>query len=82
MKRVFSRIYSSEMVLNTKRRFGSATTYYVTYLHSAEGIRPLLFTSKEVDDAAKRAESNKEDVAPPNRSWLRESWYRLIRLLK
>lgn len=82
MKRVFSRIYTSEVVNNTDRRFGSASMYYVAYLHRPKGIQPVMFTDKEIDKAKSRADSNREDLPVPNRSWLRESWYRLIRLLK
>lgn len=82
MKRVFSRIYGSEIVHNTNRRFGSVSVYFVAYFHGADGVEPLLFTEKEIEGAKKRAAVNREDVGRPNRSWLLESWYRLIRLLK
>lgn len=82
MKPVFSRIYGSEIRLNTSRKFGSSTIYFVAYLHGSDGIEPILLTEKDIEIAKKRAIANKEDVPPPNRSWLRESLYRLFGKLK
>lgn len=47
-----------QKVENTKRKFGSATYYFVTY----DGDVPLLFTENEVEVAKRRAAVNPEDL--------------------
>jgi len=55
-------IFFSERVLNRSRKFGSATHYYICYLTwSGQVARPLLFTTDQLGDAAKRADANPED---------------------
>lgn len=63
-----SAIYAEDSVANTQRRFGAANFYYVAHLVYSDrepfagGPDALLFTQDAINEAAKRAKENPEDV--------------------
>jgi len=60
-------IHESDLVQNAGRRFGSATAYHpARYVRTDGTDAGLLFTTVEIDVAARRAEANPEDVPSPS----------------
>lgn len=58
-----SRIYRTDTVDNTDRRFGSAQAYVAVEVIEADGSRRIGFiTDARIDEALKRGEDNPEDV--------------------
>lgn len=60
-------------VTNSERKFGSALTYYVTYVKDHTGIHPILLTRDAYNDALQRARLNSEDIPK-----LRKSLFQMI----
>ena len=64
-----SRIYLSEKVSNSQRKFGSATDYHIVYVTDTRGNSlPALFTCDQIDDAVERARANPEDIVSQKKS--------------
>lgn len=78
MSRVRSRIYLSEVVPNTQRRFGEATIVFPAMVYRRNTVQEAQFLSSEIDRAIERAARNREDMPPPARPGLVE---RLLRRL-
>lgn len=57
------KLYASERVRNTHRKFGSAADWTAAYLIEEDGIAvPLLLSDDQIEVARQRAEANPEDV--------------------
>ena len=63
-----SKIYLTEKVDNTERKFGEALEYFPAEIVLEDGTKSwVMFTQSEIDVARKRAEKNKEDI--PSSLW-------------
>lgn len=63
MAKIESNIVMKEGVVNTKRKFGEAQTYYPVYIEGDGGDPvPALFTANQIEVAIARAKTNMEDV--------------------
>ena len=76
-------IFASEQVENSARRLGSAQRYLASYfIEPGRAARPLLFTRHVIDDAARLADRNPEDIGvyaghlPPEpvKPYVRDLW--------
>ena len=56
------KIYASEKIANTQRKFGEQLEYYPAFLELENGTQmQLLFTKNQLDTALDRARNNPED---------------------
>jgi len=64
------RIYLTEKVDNSKRKFGEALSYFPAYIINENGDNiPVLFSADDISKAMERAKRNMEDV-PDFDSWV------------
>jgi hypothetical protein len=56
-----SKIYYTDRVVNTERKFGAAEAYTYVLVIGDKTSRPAMFTDVEIERAIERAGKNKED---------------------
>ena len=62
------KIYLSEKVDNTERKFGAANEYFPVKIQDSDGyVTWAMFTETEIKKATERAMKNKEDI--PKSLW-------------
>lgn len=63
-----SKIYMTEVVENTERKFGECLEYYPVEVENAYGDKVwAMFTESDINNAIKRGQKNKEDI--PKSFW-------------
>jgi len=61
---IFSRLYISESVVNTQRKFGSDIKYGKLWIKVGSTWKPAMLTADQIRTAMDRAVANPEDVKP------------------